>query len=167
MIDILPTLLNTCQVIHQVGPANITDAQERISVVLDKHQYRDRYKCIGFMNPLMVKMAAGASDLIVSRAGSMIFEIANWGIPSIIIPISEAVSRDQKHNAFNYARSGACDVIEEANLTPSILGAEITKLLENKTRIKAMQENALKFAHADAAENIAKEIIRIALTHEA
>jgi UDP-N-acetylglucosamine--N-acetylmuramyl-(pentapeptide) pyrophosphoryl-undecaprenol N-acetylglucosamine transferase len=167
LIDILPVLLNTCQVIHQVGPTNMTDAQERVSVVLDKHQYKDRYKLIGFMNPLMVKMAAGAANVIVSRAGSMIFEIANWGIPSIIIPIPETISRDQKHNAYNYARSGACDIIEENNLTPSILGAEITKLLENPTRIKAMQDSALKFAHADAAENIAKEIIRVALTHEA
>ena len=33
-------------------------------------------------------MAAGVATIIVSRAGSTIFEIASWGIPSIIIPIT-------------------------------------------------------------------------------
>lgn len=166
LLDILPDLLNTCQVIHQVGPNNIKENEERISVILNKHQYRDRYKPIGYMNPLMTKMAAGAATIIVSRAGSTIFEIAAWGIPSIIIPIPETISRDQKHNAFNYARSGACDVIEEDNLTASILHGEIMKLLENPTRMQAMSNNALKFAQGDAAESIAKEVIRIALSHE-
>ena len=166
LIDILPELLKTCQVIHQVGPTLLKETQERVSVVLDKNDFKDRYKCLGFMSPLMVKMAAGAATIIVSRAGSMIFEIAGWGIPSIIIPIPETISRDQRHNAFNYARSGACDVIEEENLTPSILQAGIFKLLANADRRKAMSENALKFANADAALNIAKEIVRVALKHE-
>lgn len=166
LLDILPTLLNTYQVIHQVGPNNIKENEERISVILDKHAFKDRYKPIGYMTPLMVKMAAGAATVIVSRAGSSIFEIAAWGIPSIIIPIPETISRDQKHNAFNYARSGACDVIEEDNLSASILASEITKLIENPTRRKVMSENALKFAQGDAADSIAKEVVRMALEHE-
>ncbi len=166
LLDILPDLLHTCQVIHQVGAANIKENEERISVILSKHEFEGRYKPVGYMTPLMTKMAAGAANLIISRAGSMIFEIAAWGIPSIIIPIPETISRDQKHNAFNYARAGACEVIEEDNLTPSILHGAIMKILENTARINAMSANALKFAQGDAAENLAKEIVRIALEHE-
>lgn len=166
LLDILPQLLNSCQIIHQVGPNLLKENEERVSVLLDKHEHKDRYKAIGFMNGLTVKMAAGAADIIVSRAGSMIFEIAGWGTPSIIIPIPETISRDQKHNAFNYARAGACDVIEEANLTASILLAGIIKLAENPNRRKIMSENALKFAQQDAALKIARQIVDIGLSHE-
>ena len=166
LLDILPDLLNRAQVIHQVGPNLIKENDEQVSVILNKHAYKDRYKSIAFMTPLMVKMAAGAATLMISRAGSQIFEIAGWGIPSIIIPIPETISRDQKHNAFNYARTGACDVIEEANLTPSILKAAITRLLDNPEHMKVMSENALKFAQPEAADTIAKEIVRIGLEHE-
>ncbi len=166
LLDILPTLLESCQVIHQVGPNLQKENDDRISVILEKSEYRDRYKSIGFMNALTVKMAAGAADIIVSRAGSMIFEIAGWGIPSIIIPIPETISRDQTHNAFNYARAGACDVIEESNLTASILLAGIKKLIDNPARRQAMTENAHKFAQPDAAEKIARQLVTIGLSHE-
>ena len=166
LIDLLPTILQKCQVIHQVGHDNLKDTEGLISIVLDKNVNRDRYKYFGTFTPLMMKMAAGAATIVVSRAGSTIFEIANWGLPSIIIPIPEKISRDQHHNAFNYARSGACDVIEEGNLTPSVLGSEIMKLLDNPAKLKSMSDNALKFAQPDAAQNIAQELVRIAIEHE-
>lgn len=166
LVDILPTLLNTYQVIHQTGPTNAQDVAERVSVVLDKHAFRSRYVPVGFMTPLMIKMAAGAATIIVSRAGSMLFEMAAWGIPSIIIPIPENVSRDQKHNAFNYARAGACSVIEESNLTPSVLEAGIENLISNPERLKIMSANAVKFSGGDAAMAIAREIVSMALKHE-
>ncbi len=166
LVDILPELLKKYQVIHQVGSLLMTENTERISVVLDKHPFAERYKPYPTLNPLMLKMASGASSLIVSRAGSMIFEIANWGVPSIIIPIPLDISHDQKHNAYNYARSGACTVIEEGNLTPSILYAEIDKLLSNKERLESMSKQALTFAKPDAALQIATELVKIAVSHE-
>ena len=41
------------------------------------------------MNVLTLRMSAGLADVVISRAGSTIFEIASWGKPSIIIPIPE------------------------------------------------------------------------------
>lgn len=166
LIDRLPSLLTKYQIIHQVGLNNVTETTERISVVLDNNQYRERYIYHGMFNPLMMKMAAGAATLIISRAGSTIFEIANWGIPSIIIPIPESVSRDQHHNAFNYARAGACDVIEEINLTGSVLEAEIDNIIVNPEKQATLAKNALAFATPNAAEIIATEIVKIALKHE-
>ena len=120
----------------------------------------------GTLNPLALKMAAGAATLVVSRAGSMIFEIAGWGVPSIIIPIDEKVSHDQKSNAFNYARAGACAVIEDNNLTPTILRSEIDKLIANKARLETMSKNALAFAKPGAAAAIARELVNMAIEHE-
>ena len=166
VIDDLPDLLNRYQIIHQVGPNNFKECTERVSVVLDKHPYANRYKMFGTLNPLALKMAAGAATLVVSRAGSMIFEIAGWGVPSIIIPIDEKVSHDQKSNAFNYARAGACAVIEDNNLTPTILRSEIDKLIANKARLETMSKNALAFAKPGAAAAIARELVNMAIEHE-
>jgi UDP-N-acetylglucosamine--N-acetylmuramyl-(pentapeptide) pyrophosphoryl-undecaprenol N-acetylglucosamine transferase len=110
-------------------------------------------------------MAAGVASLVISRAGSSIFEIALWKIPSIIIPIPEEVSHDQTSNAFAYASTGACSVIEEVNLTPHVLSSEIERIIENPKISNTMKQGAESFAHKDAAEKIAREIIKIALTH--
>jgi UDP-N-acetylglucosamine--N-acetylmuramyl-(pentapeptide) pyrophosphoryl-undecaprenol N-acetylglucosamine transferase len=109
-------------------------------------------------------MAAGAADVIVSRAGSTIFEIASWGRASIIIPIPEPTSHDQKTNAYSYARSGAAFVIEEKNLAPGILLAEIQRAVT--TEKEKMQESAKNFARKDSARLIAEELIAIGLQHE-
>lgn len=166
IIDALPELISRYQIIHQVGPKNLTEIENRIAVALEKNEYKDRYKLFGYLNTLAVKMSAGAASLIITRAGSSLFEIASWGVPSIVVPIPEAVSHDQKHNAFNYARSGACSVIEENNLTPSILVAEIDRIISDKEKWQTMSKSALAFAHPGAAEQIAKELIAIALKHE-
>ena len=118
------------------------------------------------MTSLEIKMAAGASDLIISRAGSALFEIAEWQVPSLIIPITNTNLDHQKKNAFAYARAGGCIVIEEANLTANIVSAECERIMENKNLWDDMAEGAKAFAHGDAAEKIAKELVRIALEHE-
>jgi UDP-N-acetylglucosamine--N-acetylmuramyl-(pentapeptide) pyrophosphoryl-undecaprenol N-acetylglucosamine transferase len=110
-------------------------------------------------------MGAGVATVIISRAGSTIFEIASWSKPSIIIPIPEDVSHDQRSNAFAYASTGACSVIEEYNLAPHILMAEINRISENPAIAKKMSDSTTAFKHPDAAEKIAREIVNIALTH--
>ena len=60
-----------------------------------------------------------------------IFEIASWGVPSIIIPITNSNGNHQRKNAYNYARMGAGEVIEESNLTSHLLVSEIDKLLSS------------------------------------
>ena len=111
-------------------------------------------------------MSAGVADLIISRAGSTIFEIAVWGVPSIIIPITNSISNHQRNNAYSYARSGAAVVIEESNLSDNILISEVNRIIRNKNETERMRKNAKEFAKIDAAEKIAREIIRIGIRHE-
>lgn len=167
LLEALPSLLKKYQVIHQVGQKNLEGYKNTADVVITDRTLKDRYKIFGFLNVLALRMAAGASELIISRAGaSAIFEIATWGRASIIIPIPGDVSHDQKQNAFTYARSGAALVVEQANLTPHLLESEIDRVVEDKELRKKMEEAALAFAKPQAAEKIAREIIAIALEHE-
>ncbi len=166
IIDILPELLEKYQVIHQCGKNNLKEVKERVSIVLADSPHKSRYHPVDYLDLNGLRMAYGASDLVISRAGAAnIFEIAASGLPSIIIPLSTAAQDHQRENAYSYAKVGAADVIEEMNLTPHVLLSEINRLMDDKEKMKAMGEAAKKFSTPDAAEKIAREIINLALEH--
>jgi UDP-N-acetylglucosamine--N-acetylmuramyl-(pentapeptide) pyrophosphoryl-undecaprenol N-acetylglucosamine transferase len=166
VISILPKLVEKYYVIHQTGKANIEEVVGTSNVVLTDNKFKNRYRASEYLNNLNMSMSAGASDLIISRAGSAIFEIAHWGVPSIIIPITDTNGDHQRQNAYNYARFGGAIVIEEANLSPNILLSEINRVMDDKNLTKKMSDGAKSFIKTDAADLIAKEIIRIGLQHE-
>ncbi len=165
VVDALPDILTRFQVIHQTGRVNYDDVAARTSVTLVDSPHKNRYKLFAYLDDNQMVRAAGAATLIISRAGSTIFEIAQWGLPSIIIPIPESVSHDQLNNAFTYARSGAAVVIEEGNLTPSILASEVTRLIDNAQLRERMGSSARGFARPDAARLIAEQLIHLASAH--
>lgn len=113
-----------------------------------------------------MKNAAGAATLVISRASSTLFEIASWGVPSILVPITNSNADHQKKNAFSYARAGCCSVIEEMNMTPNILNSEIERILGDKKHYEQMVNSAKAFHKPDAAMKIARQIVNIALGHE-
>ena len=166
ILDALPRLVENYQIIHQTGVRNFSMVSGRGRVVLMDNKYKSRYVCLDFLNSLSMKMAAGAADLIVSRPGSMLFEIAAWNIPSILIPITNTNDDHQKKNAFNYARAGACSVIEEVNMTSNILSSEIERITNDKDVYESMVEGAKNFNKPDAALKIARALIETAIAHE-
>lgn len=167
MIDALPELVKKYNVIHQAGAANFEEVKNVAKLILEKTPYSERYRAFGLLNTLAIRMAAGISSLIISRAGSgSIFEIASWEIPAILVPIPEDISHDQTENAFSYARAGGAMVIEQRNLTPHILVAEVDRLMEDKNKLSQMSAAARAYARPDAARKIATIIIDTALQHE-
>tara|TARA_B100000745_G_scaffold292473_1_gene233362 strand:+ start:20932 stop:22071 length:1140 start_codon:yes stop_codon:yes gene_type:complete len=167
IIDALPELLNTYQVIHQTGTDNLEEVRHLSSVVLKDHPYKNGYRAFGFLNTLALRMSAGIASLVISRAGTgTIFEIAAWGIPSIVVPIPEDVSHDQTNNAFAYARDGAAVVLKQKNLSKNILLAEIDRILKNPDVRAAMTRAAKQFAQPGSAHKMARIIIDTALKHE-
>ncbi len=167
ILDALPELLLRYQIIHQTGPKNIDQVNGIAKVILKDHPYAHRYKSFGFLNTLAMRMSAGAADMLIIRAGSgTIFEAANWGLPSIIIPIPEDISHDQTKNAYTYASTGAAVMIKQRNLEPSILINETDRIMQDKTLRENMSKAALAFAKPDAAYKIANIILKTALEHE-
>ena len=166
IIDVLPQLVEKFQIIHQTGKANIKEVKDTADMLLNMSQYAARYKPFDYLDDLAMRMASGSASLVISRAGSTIFEIALWGIPSILIPITDSNGDHQRKNAYNYARSGAATVIEEANLNKNILMEEIERIFSNSEHYTKMVEGAKNFAKPEAANTIAQEIINTALTHE-
>jgi UDP-N-acetylglucosamine--N-acetylmuramyl-(pentapeptide) pyrophosphoryl-undecaprenol N-acetylglucosamine transferase len=167
LIDILPELLKRYQVIHQVGRANHAGAAGRTGTILTDHPNRKRYKLFDYLNETALRMVAGVADLAITRAGATtLAELAHWSIPAIVIPIPEEVSHDQRTNALTYAATGAGVVIEDKNLTDSILLAEINRLFDDPALLEKMRASTKQFARPKAGRQIAQEILRIALEHE-
>lgn len=166
VLDCLPKLVKKYQIIHQTGVRNFKVVSGQGEVILGREENKVRYVPTAYLNSLELKMAAGAARVIVSRAGSTLFEIASWGIPSILIPFERSNADHAKKNAFNYAHAGACAVIEEANMTGNILSSEIERILENKENWQKMATRALAFHKPGAAEKIARVLVDMALSHE-
>lgn len=166
VLEALPTLVSKYAVIHQTGANNYAEVKATADAVLHANAHKDRYKPFGYMNELALRMSAGVAAVVISRAGSSIFEIAAWQVPAIVIPINKRVSRDQHSNAFAFARAGGCVVVEENNLTGNILASEASRLIESPALQEKMKEADRFFYKANAAQLIAEEILKIALEHE-
>jgi len=162
----LPELLNRYQIIHQTGKKNIQEIQSTSNLILKDHPSAYRYHPFDYLDTLAMRMSAGVADIVISRAGSTIFEIAAWGIPSIIIPLPATISHDQITNAFAYAKTGAALVIEEDNLSSHVLIEEIERIHGSPSITAAMKEHAKQFARLDSAAVIGDAILNIALEHE-
>jgi UDP-N-acetylglucosamine--N-acetylmuramyl-(pentapeptide) pyrophosphoryl-undecaprenol N-acetylglucosamine transferase len=166
MLRTAPKLLDTYQVIHMVGPKNFDDFQAPLSVAIGQHPNKKRYKSMSYMDAERIRQAAGIADIVVSRAGSALFEIAAWGTPSIIVPITKSNGDHQKRNAYAYAREGACTVIEEINLSPSIFIAEIDRIHNDPQTQERMRKAAQSFGSAEASGRIAEQIMNVIKRHK-
>lgn len=166
MMRVIPELTKKYQIIHQTGKGHVDLVTGMSKLALDGSTHPERYKPVGYMSSMVIRMVASISSVIVSRAGSGIFEIAVWGVPSILIPITDTHGDHQRKNAYNFARTGGAVVIEEANLTPHILIHEIERIVENKQLQEQMSTATKSFARTDASDVIAKEVLNLALKHE-
>ncbi len=166
VMDIIDKLVEKYQVIHQTGQANILWMKKRAEGILTGNSHQERYHPHAYMDAQLLKTCADASTLVISRAGSSIFEIALWGKPSILIPLAIARGDHQRENAYSYARTGAATVIEESNLKPGLLLSVIDGLMEHPEKLAQMAAATKEFAHTDAAEKVAKVLLSIALKHE-
>jgi len=168
ILSALPMLLEKYQIIHQIGEQNKKEIDLRLPAILGENPHKNRYKMYPFLNNLALRMSAGVADLVISRAGSTIFEIASWRKPSLIIPITHSVGDHQRQNAFSYSRTGAAIVVEEENLSPHLLVAEVDRVIGDDKMRANMAAAAGKFAehNSTAAEKIARQLLRVGLEHE-
>ncbi len=103
-----------------------------------------------------------AADMVISRAGALtLAEIAIAGLPAVLIPYPYAAADHQKANAKAFANAGAAVIIDQKDLIPQILSAEIAEILTNSALMQKMSSAAKSLAKPDAAKNIAGEIVKM------
>jgi UDP-N-acetylglucosamine--N-acetylmuramyl-(pentapeptide) pyrophosphoryl-undecaprenol N-acetylglucosamine transferase len=155
-------------VIHQTGVKNFEEIKMHASVILENQSdLQEKYHPYPYLNPLALRMCAGVATLVVSRAGaSSIAEIAWWGAPSIVIPITDSNGDHQRKNAFSYSSTGAASVIEEKNLTPQIFLQEVRRIIDDSELQSNMKKATELSRYENAAKTIASELISIGFKHE-
>ncbi|WP_081686408.1 UDP-N-acetylglucosamine--N-acetylmuramyl-(pentapeptide) pyrophosphoryl-undecaprenol N-acetylglucosamine transferase [Candidatus Solirubrobacter pratensis] len=124
----------------------------------------ERYELLEYLSPFGVALAA--ADLAVARSGGSVFELAQHGLPSVLVPYPHASADHQTTNARWLAERGAAVIVPDAELTPARLREEVDALIADPARREAMGAAALALAKPHAANDIAAEVLAAA-RHEA
>jgi UDP-N-acetylglucosamine--N-acetylmuramyl-(pentapeptide) pyrophosphoryl-undecaprenol N-acetylglucosamine transferase len=138
-------------VLHLSGARDYEALRGRVS--------RDDYRLLPFVDDFGA--ALGAADLVVSRAGGSVWEIAAAGKPAILVPYPHATADHQRANARHFVDAGGALLVDDAAAHAEIprLDAE---LLGDPERLRAMGDAMRGAAKPDAAERIADELVELA-----
>ena len=159
LLNILNKTLGEFEIIHQTGEKNFKQLQAESKIIIEKGREM-YYHPVPFLKEPELRHAYQVTEIIVSRAGSgSIFEIAALGKPSIIIPITHSAQNHQIKNAYAYEKTGACVVLEEANLTPNFFLEKLRYFISHQEDTDKMRTAALAFAKPEAANVLARLII--------
>lgn len=162
----LSDLLPHYRIFHQTGP-HLTDVEQTAQGLLIGTDLASNYYVAEHLPVETVSALLQAASVVITRAGSTtLFELAYFGTPSIIVPIPEDVSRDQRTNAYTYARNGAGTVLEQQNLTPHLLAEEIRSIINDPQKQAAMSTAAKANFIPDAAAKLATVLISIGIEHD-
>lgn len=165
IITNLTLIVRETQILHQTGTANYEKIEYLSRAVVGQPQSGETAKKTYIPVPYLsedMKIALAAADLVIARSGSgTIAEISALGKPSILIPLKESANDHQRLNAYEYSKTGAAVVIEEDNLLPAIFVNQIKSIIQNPAVAARMSVAAKNLFKPDAAETIAREILRL------
>jgi UDP-N-acetylglucosamine--N-acetylmuramyl-(pentapeptide) pyrophosphoryl-undecaprenol N-acetylglucosamine transferase len=106
--------------------------------------------------------ALAAADIAVARAGGSIFELAQYGLPAVLVPYPHASGDHQTANARWMERSGAATVLEDADLSPQTLRAATDAMATDPDRRATMAAASAALARPEAARVVAREVLAAA-----
>jgi UDP-N-acetylglucosamine--N-acetylmuramyl-(pentapeptide) pyrophosphoryl-undecaprenol N-acetylglucosamine transferase len=162
--DLLPDLLEVCQILHQTGPAT---ANSDASWLRERRagwpsELRTRYHVVEFVGEELADVYATV-DLVVGRAGAgTVAELARFGLPAVLVPLPGAGGDEQTRNARLLADAGGAILIQQDEATPQRLGSVVRDLLARPAERSRMGEAARTVGRADAASRLADELLALA-----
>ena len=142
----------------EVGPAILHIAGERDYWGLRSRMRRDDYRLIPSTD--RIGAAYSAADLVLSRAGSSVWEMAAAGKPAVLVPYPFATADHQAKNAEYFVQAGGAMMIRDLDLDD--VPERVRSLLNDPARRARMSEAMLRVAKPEAAEEIAEGLIALA-----
>jgi UDP-N-acetylglucosamine--N-acetylmuramyl-(pentapeptide) pyrophosphoryl-undecaprenol N-acetylglucosamine transferase len=142
----------------RAGPAVLHLSGERDYRAVADRVARDDYKLLPFTDHFGA--ALSAADLVVSRAGGSVWEIAAAGKPAILVPYPFATGDHQRLNAEHFQRAGGAICVPELEL--ATVPALVRSLLDDRARLERMGEAMLGAARPDAADAVAAGLVELA-----
>jgi UDP-N-acetylglucosamine--N-acetylmuramyl-(pentapeptide) pyrophosphoryl-undecaprenol N-acetylglucosamine transferase len=143
-------------VIHVAGPGLLDETRR----LLDGGDPGGAYRLVGWLDDMPGAIAA--ADLVISRSGGSVFELAAIGRPSILVPYPHATADHQAKNARWLAEAGAAVVLPDDECTGEHLRGLVGALLSDRHRLGAMAEAARAAGRPEAADRVAEEALAIA-----
>ena len=145
------------QIIHQTGLKNYEDYMDKISSELRNN---DAYMPKAYIDNMPLYLSC--ADLVIARAGSLSLSEFNLsGLPSILVPYPFAANNHQFHNAKALEECGAAICLEDNLCDGDNLREVVINIVNDKDKLKLMQEANLRLAKPDATKKITDMLLSI------
>jgi UDP-N-acetylglucosamine--N-acetylmuramyl-(pentapeptide) pyrophosphoryl-undecaprenol N-acetylglucosamine transferase len=159
VLGALPQLLALepqIQILHQVGEKNFGEFESHLGP-----QHRsERYQVRPYIDEMA--QAYATSDLAVCRAGAMtIADLTVTATPALFVPYPFAAQDHQTSNARYIESKGAAIVIVQTDLTPEGLTQSVASVLQNPTKLAAMEQAMAALGKPQAAHDIAEQLKKL------
>ncbi len=162
--EILPTLLEHWEVIHQSGDSQIykdydslVEEVSKLPECLQKHYHLKK-----FVTNDDIGYVLNDADLIVSRAGAnIVTELAALGKIALFIPLPYSYGGEQHKNAQMLVETGTAEILPQSQLNGEKLLVSILEMMENLEKYQKNAPQARSLVRLDAAQKLAEEIIQL------
>jgi len=157
--ELILTLLPQLQTLEKVQVLWATGAQNFDDVVRRAGEARG-IKIIPYIDDMA--SAFSLADFVLCRAGaSTIFELAHYGLPSLLVPFPFATADHQTFNARVLEQAGAARLLVEKELTAEKLFSHIQELAAHAELRQRMSAAAKKMARPQAASEIVENCLAL------
>jgi UDP-N-acetylglucosamine--N-acetylmuramyl-(pentapeptide) pyrophosphoryl-undecaprenol N-acetylglucosamine transferase len=153
--DLLPEVLSEMpaaerpEVWHQAGKRNIDETLARYNEL-----GVDGCKVVPFIDGM--DSAYAWADVVLCRAGALtVSELGIAGVASVLIPYPYAVDDHQTKNAAFLADNGAAIVVQQRDLTKTVLKQLLTDQLNQREKLMDMANKACSLGQPEASERVA------------
>ncbi|WP_300083749.1 undecaprenyldiphospho-muramoylpentapeptide beta-N-acetylglucosaminyltransferase [Propioniciclava sp.] len=143
-------------VLHVLGPKNITDADTAVTDPATGATYRP----VGYVDAM--EQAYAAADLMVGRSGAgTVVETATVGLPVVFVPLPHG-NGEQARNATFLVEGGAGVLVPNAELDADRLLAEVLPIMTDPERLRRMAAACRGLVPPDAASDLARIVLDVA-----
>ncbi|WP_030459477.1 glycosyltransferase [Kitasatospora sp. NRRL B-11411] len=157
LAQVLPDLLEHCQILHQCGPDN-HDAV-RASAASLPAALAHRYHLVPYVSGNLADVYAAAA-LVVARSGAgTLAELTALSLPSVLIPLVPTAGHEQQRGAEALQDAGAAVALVGEQATGERLREVLLPLLKDPGRLADMRQAARALGRPDAARQLAELVI--------
>lgn len=156
LLDKLSAFANSWQIVHLTGRSDFETVKESYKNCTMTHKVIEYYDDMANL--------LTAADLVIGRAGAVsVAEYAAAGVPSICMPYPYHKDNHQRKNAEQLEKAGCAVIVDDqidAQKNAALLLPHLEKLMTSSELLTAMRQKAHTFGTSNAAEEIAKRILR-------
>ncbi len=162
--QILPTLLERWEVVHQCGDSQaykdydaLVEEASKLPEWLQKHYHLEKFVTGDDIGYILNK-----ADLIVTRSGAnIVTEIAALGKSALFIPLPYSYGGEQHQNAKLLVDAGVAEILPQSQLAGEKLLVSIWEMMENLPKYQKNSDQAKSLVRLDAAQKLADEIAKL------